>query len=386
MRLGARRGPRRARRAAAGACGTRRPGAATWSSAGSPAAASTPRPRGRRSRPARRSPRRPASRARSARSVSSPAGAGIASSKPPSRSSSVARVGDVAGLRVEVRRIDSQRPVVGGRHHRALERVRAGGTLDDRPRRGRRAVSSPSSQPGSGRQSSSVNAISSARGLAPADVPLPRRASRAGLDPHCAQRPDRQRMAVEQLEVARVGVVVDEHDLVALRLERLLLERVQQPPQPQPAAMRGHDDADFGMPQAPDRRCSPGGATQGFSLKPSRPVSARWQTPLRRILRREESGPRPTQREEPRNQEIVGVDDADAATIERVLPYTMTGVPRVRAVIDAVRYCVRSGTYPGAFAECGVWRGGSGRGDDPHAAAEWGSTIATSTSSTRSRG
>jgi len=36
----------------------------------------------------------------------------------------------------------------------------------------------------------------------------------------------------------------------------------------------------------------------------------------------------------------------------------MTNVERILAVIDAVRYCVRA-DIPGAFAECGVWRGGS---------------------------
>jgi O-methyltransferase len=57
-------------------------------------------------------------------------------------------------------------------------------------------------------------------------------------------------------------------------------------------------------------------------------------------------------------------DDLNAATpqdrqiLERALPYTMTGVARLQSVIDAVRYCVRRGV-PGAFAECGVWRGGS---------------------------
>lgn len=44
--------------------------------------------------------------------------------------------------------------------------------------------------------------------------------------------------------------------------------------------------------------------------------------------------------------------------MERALPYTMTGVPRLRALIDAVRYLERR-AVPGAFAECGVWRGGS---------------------------
>lgn len=36
----------------------------------------------------------------------------------------------------------------------------------------------------------------------------------------------------------------------------------------------------------------------------------------------------------------------------------MTSVPRLQAVIDAVRYCVAR-DVSGAFAECGVWRGGS---------------------------
>jgi O-methyltransferase len=48
----------------------------------------------------------------------------------------------------------------------------------------------------------------------------------------------------------------------------------------------------------------------------------------------------------------------DRRIIERALPYTMTGVPRLQALVDAVRYCVRR-DVPGAFAECGVWRGGS---------------------------
>jgi O-methyltransferase len=49
---------------------------------------------------------------------------------------------------------------------------------------------------------------------------------------------------------------------------------------------------------------------------------------------------------------------ADRQIIERALPYTMTGVARLQAVVDAVRYCVDRGV-DGAFAECGVWRGGS---------------------------
>lgn len=48
----------------------------------------------------------------------------------------------------------------------------------------------------------------------------------------------------------------------------------------------------------------------------------------------------------------------DRAIVERALPFTMTGVLRLQALVDAVRYCVQR-DLPGAFAECGVWRGGS---------------------------
>jgi O-methyltransferase len=51
-------------------------------------------------------------------------------------------------------------------------------------------------------------------------------------------------------------------------------------------------------------------------------------------------------------------DPADRAIIERCLTVSMTGVPRLQALVDAVRYVV-SRDIPGAFAECGVWRGGS---------------------------
>ena len=57
-------------------------------------------------------------------------------------------------------------------------------------------------------------------------------------------------------------------------------------------------------------------------------------------------------------EEADWLEDDDRRIVERALPYTMTGVPRLAALVDAVRYCVRRGV-PGAFAECGVWRGGS---------------------------
>jgi hypothetical protein len=51
-------------------------------------------------------------------------------------------------------------------------------------------------------------------------------------------------------------------------------------------------------------------------------------------------------------------DDADAATFHAVAPYTMSPPERVWALRNAVKYLVGTGV-PGAFAECGVWRGGS---------------------------
>jgi hypothetical protein len=50
--------------------------------------------------------------------------------------------------------------------------------------------------------------------------------------------------------------------------------------------------------------------------------------------------------------------DADRVIVERAMPYSMTGSARMLALVDAVRYCVARGV-PGAFAECGVWLGGS---------------------------
>lgn len=49
---------------------------------------------------------------------------------------------------------------------------------------------------------------------------------------------------------------------------------------------------------------------------------------------------------------------ADRAIVERALPYSIAGVPRLLAVVDAVRYCIARG-IEGPFAECGVWRGGA---------------------------
>lgn len=52
------------------------------------------------------------------------------------------------------------------------------------------------------------------------------------------------------------------------------------------------------------------------------------------------------------------MSEADRKIVEQVLPYTITGIPRLQALVDAVRHCVEAGPA-GDFAECGVWRGGS---------------------------
>jgi hypothetical protein len=55
---------------------------------------------------------------------------------------------------------------------------------------------------------------------------------------------------------------------------------------------------------------------------------------------------------------LTSMQPQDRRTVERVEPYTMTGVERICGLIEAVRYCVRA-EVPGDLAECGVWRGGS---------------------------
>lgn len=52
------------------------------------------------------------------------------------------------------------------------------------------------------------------------------------------------------------------------------------------------------------------------------------------------------------------LDPTTRATIEQVLPRTMTAPAKLEALVDAVRYLERHGV-PGAMVECGVWRGGS---------------------------
>lgn len=51
-------------------------------------------------------------------------------------------------------------------------------------------------------------------------------------------------------------------------------------------------------------------------------------------------------------------DERLNAVVEKVRPYTMTSVERITALYDAVKYVIEN-DIPGAFVECGVWRGGS---------------------------
>lgn len=51
-------------------------------------------------------------------------------------------------------------------------------------------------------------------------------------------------------------------------------------------------------------------------------------------------------------------DARDFDTLALVKPYTMTSPERIHALVGAVKYLSRR-RIPGAFVECGVWRGGS---------------------------
>jgi O-methyltransferase len=56
--------------------------------------------------------------------------------------------------------------------------------------------------------------------------------------------------------------------------------------------------------------------------------------------------------------EIATATEIEREIVARTLPLSITSTARILAAIDAVRYCVTRGV-PGAFAECGVWKGGS---------------------------
>ena len=73
---------------------------------------------------------------------------------------------------------------------------------------------------------------------------------------------------------------------------------------------------------------------------------------IRRLRRR------PTPGDAPPGTDLAQIEERNRTIVSRALPYTMTGVLRLDATVDAVRHVVARG-LPGALVECGVWRGGS---------------------------
>ena len=88
---------------------------------------------------------------------------------------------------------------------------------------------------------------------------------------------------------------------------------------------------------------------------PGRPDPLRDRFPIRRLKRR--LG-RPAQAPPAGDGYPRGTPEEDRRIVDAAMPYSMTGRRRLLALVDAVRYCVAR-DLPGAFAECGVWRGGS---------------------------
>lgn len=152
-------------------------------------------------------------------------------------------VEDVAGLRVGPDGIDSHRADVWSGEDGALVRIRTRAPLDDQIRVLR-----------SGNQALEPTGLGSAvvidegdelpSGQPPADVALPRGAPRPRLDRARAKPALRaERMVADNpVRVLRVVVVYD-YDL-PVAAEALFGKRVQQPPEPQRASVRGDHDAD----------------------------------------------------------------------------------------------------------------------------------------------
>ena len=69
---------------------------------------------------------------------------------------------------------------------------------------------------------------------------------------------------------------------------------------------------------------------------------------------------------EPQEAPLGELSPADRQIVERALPYTMTGVARLQAVVDAVRYCVAR-ELPGRVRRVRRLARRLGAGDDPHA-------------------
>jgi O-methyltransferase len=81
-----------------------------------------------------------------------------------------------------------------------------------------------------------------------------------------------------------------------------------------------------------------------------------FRSTLRRLRARVPGTSGPTQ--VPPMDILSGLEPSERDLLEVVRPYTLTSPERIVATVDAVAHVVRRGV-PGAFAECGVWRGGS---------------------------
>jgi len=80
---------------------------------------------------------------------------------------------------------------------------------------------------------------------------------------------------------------------------------------------------------------------------------------LSSALRRLRGGAQEPVEQQPQQDAIAKtLDPFEADVVERTLKMSITSRPRILAIIDSVRYIVQR-DIPGAFAECGVWRGGS---------------------------
>jgi O-methyltransferase len=80
--------------------------------------------------------------------------------------------------------------------------------------------------------------------------------------------------------------------------------------------------------------------------------------PVGKLSRALRARRRPAPGRDPIAAALDELEPSDRKIVERCLPYTMTGVARLTAVVDAARY-VHQNRVAGAFVECGVWRGGS---------------------------
>ena len=76
---------------------------------------------------------------------------------------------------------------------------------------------------------------------------------------------------------------------------------------------------------------------------------------LRRLLRGRPNRP---QAADPAQRHMILASETDQRIVQAVRGLTMTNPLRIHALLDAVDYAIAR-DLPGAFVECGVWRGGS---------------------------